>query len=214
MFTIFPELVRCAWANEEERLAILAHRYFGNGEVLRTRAEFEEMLTKAGIVLCYETSLDSYGTLLIREERINTPIFCVKKDLDWVEQRFLIASLLGRFLLDYQVKYVSGNPKTTSTKELNSPYQRYLLCKRPRHSQLSMQNSRVEWVSDAFAGAFLLPKQWLRKFVEVEKEPLRIAAHFSVSLDFLHARIKHIRQRTQLGAAVQNFAQRIPVSVV
>jgi len=198
MFTIFPELVRCARAYDEERLALLAHRYFGSGEPLKTRTQYEEMLTKAGIILCYETSLDSYGTLLIRDERVPmSPVICVRKDLDWMEQKFLIAMFLGRFLFDHQVKIVSRSSKLLSIREIQSPYLRFLLSKRPRHSQLSMLGSRMEWLSDEFAGAFLLPKQWLRTFVEEEKDPLRIAAHFSVSLDFLHARIKHIRQKFQ-----------------
>src|SRR5579862_468563 len=159
MFTIFPELVRCAWANEEERLALLVHRYFGSGEPLRVRADYEATLAKAGIKLCYETNLDAYGALLVRDDKGDVnPVFCIRKDLEWVEQKFLIANLLGRFLFDYQVKIVSGASKTNLIKEMQSPYQRFLLSKRPKHSQFSMQLTRLEWLADEFAGAFLLPK--------------------------------------------------------
>jgi len=198
MFTVFPELVRSAWASDEERLAIWVHRYFGSGAPLRTRMEYEEMLNKAGGRLCYDTSLDSFGTVLITEERFANPVFCIKKDIDWIEQRFLIAQLFGRFLFDYQVKLVTGHPKMTSTVEQTSPYQRFLLCKRAKCSHFQRREKRILSLSDEFAGALLLPKLWLRKFVEEEKDPLRIANHFAIPLNFLHARIKHIRQRQQI----------------
>jgi hypothetical protein len=214
MTTIFPELVRCARANEEERLALLAHRYFGSGAPLSTRAEYESMLAKAGILLFYESDMDGYGAMLVRDERDPaSPIFCIKKDLDWMEQKFLIANLLGRFLFDYQVKAISNASKVSDFKEAHSPYQRFLVSKRPRHSQMSMQVTRLEWLADEFAGAFIVPKPWLRIFVEeVEKDPYRIAAHFSISIEFLHARIKHIRQKYQQASTpgLQKLGSKFP----
>lgn len=212
MFTIFPELVRSAWSYDEERLAILVHRYFGKGEPLKTRHDFEEMLTKAGIILCYDTSQDTHGCLLIPDDRYQYPVFCIKKDLEWIEQKFLIANLLGHFLFDHQIKLVSGNPKMGMKKETQSPYKRFLECKRPRQSQMEYQMIRLQWLSDEFAGSLLLPKQWLKKFVEHEKEPLLIAAHFSLPLEFLHARIRHIRQRQLVLNEVQGLNRKISLS--
>ena len=198
MFTFFPELARCAWANDEERLALLAHRYFGNGATLKTRGDFEEVLSKAGIRLCYESGINSFGSLAICEEKgMQSPVFFIRNDLDWIEQKFLIANFLGRVLFDAPKRTSSGFIKFTTVKETFSPYQRYLLSKRPRAPHSYLQASKNEWLADEFAGAFLLPKQWLKKFVEHERDPLLIAAHYSLSLDFLHARIKHIRQKSE-----------------
>ncbi len=205
MFAIFPELVRCAKAKEEEKLALLAHRYFGTGEPLRIRAEYEEMLANAGIRLCYDDTLEGYGALLVKDERgLATPALFIKKDMDWVEQKFLLTYLFGRFLFEFQIKIAAGTSKTGGIKELHSPYQRFLANKRILNPQASVLAVKQEWLADEFAGAFLLPKQWLRKFVEEEREPHRIAAHFAVSIDFLKARIRHIRQKSQSSVANAN----------
>ncbi len=206
MFITFPELVRCARAYQEEKLALLAHRYFGSGEPLRTRTQFEDMLVKAGIILCYETSLDNTGTLMMREERgLKSPIFYVKKDLDWMEQKFLIANLLGRVFFDSHMKRSYAYSKIQGVKEIQSPYERFLQSKRPWSTEKLVCAKKVEWLADEFAGAFLLPKAWLRNFVEEEKDPLRIAAYFSVSLDFLHARIKHIRHKHKVDSLYSGY---------
>ncbi len=211
MFAIFPELVRCAKAKEEEKLALLAHRYFGTGEPLRIRAAYEEMLVNAGIRLCYDTTLEGYGALIVKDERgTPTPALFIKKDLDWVEQKFLISYFLGRFLFDFQIKIAAGALKTGGIKELHSPYQRFLSNKRILHPEATTSSAKQEWLADEFAGAFLLPKQWLRSFVEKEREPHVIAAHFSVSIDFLKARIKHIRQKSENSVANSNPNQVVP----
>lgn len=199
MFTFIPELLRSARVNDEERLAILVHEHYGRGEPLKTRQEYEGLLAKAGIVLCYDSNLEDYGALFFKDENEFSPIISIRRDLRWLEQRFLIASLLGRVCLDYQLKAFFDHLRTGLRREVQSPYQRYLLCKRPRYYQLALEPSRTDWLCEEFAGAFLIPKLWLQKFTEQERDPSRIASHFDVPIECLHARVRHIRQKSFLN---------------
>ncbi|MBI2603654.1 MAG: ImmA/IrrE family metallo-endopeptidase [Deltaproteobacteria bacterium] len=185
MFAIFPELIRAAKAGQIEQLALLVHRYHGSGEPLRLRPEWECLLADVGIALHYDR-LERHGALLVKDEKGTPfPAILLPQAMDWVEQKFLLAHLLGHFFLDYQAKIAAGTQRTSGLRELHSPYERYLQARHDLHAR----DARTELQADAFAAAFLTPKSWLQELSQKEKEPQRIAEHFNVSIAFLTRRL-------------------------
>src|SRR4051812_5981485 len=112
MIAIFPEIAACAKAGDVERLAILVRRYYGGNQTLAPEPCVETLLEAAGLGV-KRLPMATLGALLAKDERGRFTIVALlneqKEQDEHPATRFLLAHMLGHFLLDIQPLIATGD---------------------------------------------------------------------------------------------------------
>jgi hypothetical protein len=179
MIAIFPELVTAARAADVERLAVLVRRYFGGTDTFRPQPDVERLVRTAGIRI-ERLPTGGRGALLAKDERGRFAIVAVvEPGLDAAATRFLLAHLLGHFLLDVQPLIAQGDWQVSGYREPQCPLRRYGAGEPPAPAQAL--DARREARADAFAAALLMPLGMVKKAYERLREPDKLAQFFGVT---------------------------------
>ena len=196
MIAIFPELVSAADAGDMERLAVLARRYFGGANTFAPLLPMEQLLASAGLRVLPLTQdrIGGVGALLAKDERgAFTIVVALRADVTGPARPFLLAHLLGHFLLDVQPLIARGEWRVSGFREVACPLQRYG-AGGPAFDQggLSGAYLRREERADAFAAALLMPLGMLRRAHGKLGDSPRLADFFGVTRPCLLRRLEAI----------------------
>ena len=102
MIAIFPEIAACSASGDLERLGILVRNYFGGDQKFSPSLNMTEVLKSVGIEV-QRLPLDSRAALLAKDEKGVFEIIAVLSEgLSPDEERFMLAHMLGHFLLNVQ----------------------------------------------------------------------------------------------------------------
>jgi hypothetical protein len=190
MLALFPELSACAKAKDIEKLAILVRTYFAGADA--TKAQFDVLSTvrQFGIPVGV-APIKYFGAIAVRDDGgdIRASIL-VRENLEAKQQRFILAHILGHFLLQIQPRLASSDWRSSGFKELIDPSRRYAVAEGLSH--LSAADFAAEDMADRFAGALLMPSAMVKRAMEKLGDVVRVAAFFAVDLDVLERRLEDI----------------------
>lgn len=208
MIAIFPETLALAKAGDVERLAVAARRYFERGAPT-PKPSMHALLAKAGMAVgqlpgAARGDGDELAALVAKDHAGTFRIAALlAPDLDPTRERFLLAHLLGHYLLDVLPLIAAGDYASGGYRETSCPLRRYALT--DAVGAKSNPEERRERRADAFAAALLMPRGMLRKAYErMHGDVARTAAFFGVSKAALERRL------FEIGA--QDAAQTKPTS--
>jgi len=173
MIAIFPEIIAAARQGDIERVAILVRKYFGGDKAESPVLDLKRLVSEAGIVL-RRAPMREYGALLAQDEKGTFTItMLINEQTDRLTERFLIAHLLGHYVLNIQPLVAAGDCRVTGYQELTCPMQRYAT-KKEQHDDIEEDRA------DQFAAALLLPRGMIKKAAQVLDDLDKIAAFFAV----------------------------------
>lgn len=186
MIAIFPEIAALALAQDVERLAILVRRYFGGTGIYAPRLDVEALLATFGLKIRRLPEIQ-HGALLAKDQRGTFEIIAlVKTATDQVLERFLLAHLLGHYLLDVQPMIARGEWQVSGFGETICPLQRYVAGGLDFGASATHQARETR--ADQFAAALLLPRGMLKRALEKIVDPGQAADFFGVSRACLERR--------------------------
>ncbi len=189
MIAIFPEIVAAAAAGDVERLAILVRRYFCDRETFAPKPDVGRLMINAGMEV-KTLPMDTHGALLAKDERGAFTITAVVNErVDETQRRFLLAHMLGHYLLEIQPVIARGDWQASGYREPQCPAKRYAQSSPVDMNQLE---ARRELLADDFAVALLLPRGMVRRAFEQLKDVERTAQFFGVAAAVLGRRLSDI----------------------
>ena len=190
MIAIFPEIVATSSAGDVERLAILVRRYFGGAQTYAPKLDLAALVESAGLSLRF-LGLSSEGALLAKDERgAFSIVMVVNQRLDSRATQFMIAHLLGHYLLDIQPIIARGDWQVSGYQEEICALTRY--CKHSNGATTTRQDEGREVRADAFAAALLLPRAMVIRAMEKLQDPAKVATFFGVARACLQRRLSDL----------------------
>lgn len=190
MIAIFPEIVTCVGIGDLERLSILVRRYFAKHEAQKPNVDIRALINTMGIEI-QSLRYPELASLLARDEKGHFEITMVISDraLAPEHERFLLAHMLGHYLLHVQPKIANGEFAVSGFRETDAPWERYASLS---ISASKSQTDQREYDADKFAAALLMPKAMVLKAQTKLVEVDRMAAFFGVSKVCMEARLEQV----------------------
>jgi Zn-dependent peptidase ImmA (M78 family) len=187
MIAIFPEIAAAAAAGDVDRLAILVRRYFCDRETFAPKPDIGRLMINAGMDVKH-LPMDTFGALLAKDERGAFTVTAVinERVVDEPQRRFLLAHMLGHFLLEVQPVIARGDWQVSGYREAQCPAKRYA---QGSPGGMNEFDAKREGLADEFAAALLLPRGMVRRAFEQIKDAERTAAFFGVGLAVLTRRL-------------------------
>jgi Zn-dependent peptidase ImmA (M78 family) len=132
-----------------------------------------------------------FGAIAVRDDGgdIRASIL-IRDNLEPNQQRFVLAHMLGHFLMEIQPRLASSEWKSSGFKELVDPMRRYAAAE--GLSGLSAKDFAVEDLADRFAGALIMPSAMIKRAVEKLNDLTKVAAFFGVESDAVERRLEDI----------------------
>ena len=197
MIAIFPEIVACVQENDIERLAMLVRRYYGGNSPYKPALDWHDVLDNAGIQV-EARAMEERAILCVKDERgsVKVVAFLNNNVESQRDQNFLMAHLLGHFILHVQAKLVNAEWRTSGLKESMSPMLRYAKGEQ-RGLPLSASN---ELEADEFAAAILMPKAMIQRAQDKISDFSRLAQFFDVESMVLARRLEDLNGRAEMPA--------------
>jgi len=191
MIAIFPEIVATAAAGDSERLAILVRQYFGAAESRAPKLDVSKLAESAGLAV-RSLKIDARGALLAKDERGSFQIAIVlHPHLTAGASQFMLAHLLGRYLLEVQPMIARGDWQASGFQERDCALTRY--AQGGAGGQQGSQTLRAVAAADAFAAALLLPAAMLERALEKLQDHGRVASFFGVHPSLVRRRLDDLR---------------------
>jgi len=188
MIAIFPEIAAAAAAGDVERLAILVRRYFGGQETFAPKPGVVPLLMSAGLEV-RRLAMDTLGALVAKDERGAFSITAIVSErLDIEDSRFLLAHMLGHYLLDVQPLIARGDWQMSGYRETVCPLKRYV----QGGDWVTGFDAKREARADAFAATLLLPAAMVRRAAAKLADPDQLGAFFGVSRPCMLRRLEDL----------------------
>lgn len=190
MIAIFPEIVTCVASGDLERLSILVRRYFAKSEAQRPCMDMRNAIQNLGVDV-QTLGYPEYGSLLARDDKGQFTVTMVLSDraLKATDERFLLAHMLGHYLLHIQPKIAQGEFSVSGFRETIAPWERYA-SGAPRPNKKSADMREVE--ADEFAAALLMPRSMVVKAQAKLETADKLAAFFGVSEAVMGMRLEQL----------------------
>lgn len=210
MIAIFPEIINTARQRDMELLAVQVRNYFAGDAAHQAKLNVGVVISAVGItverlpieedaVLCVRDIAGSFDVIAVVNERI--------KHND--QMQFLLAHLLGHFLLHVQPYIADGSWKTSGLREVISPMHRY-----SRALTSAANDDRMEMIereADLFAAALLLPIGMVKRAAAKLSDHSQIASFFGTNESVIRRRLDDIqglsRQPTSFMDAEEKLKQ-------
>ncbi len=191
MIAIFPEIVTTAAAGDVERLAILVRKYFGADETRAPRIDVAKVVESAGLNV-RRLSIDAHGALLAKDERGSFQIAIVlHPHLAAAPSQFMMAQLLGRYLLEVQPLIARGECQVSGFQEKECALTRYAQGRTAGRSGPAQRGG--EAAADAFAAALLLPRAMIERAYEKLQDEAKVASFFGVNQALVRRRLDDLK---------------------
>lgn len=198
MLAIFPEISSAVQSGNIERTAILARRYFCQGQPpTAPRVDIAGLIASCGIPVT-RLRLQEFGMIAVSDDRGSVRCsIAIKDGLSDVEESFLLAHLLGHFLLHVQPRIARTEWTTSGFRDEESPLARYT------HERVdtgySQQQVAIEDAADRFAGAILMPAAMLKKAKETLQDTVKVAKMFAVTPQMVDRRLEDLATEAAEG---------------
>lgn len=190
MLAIFPELHHSAREKNIELLAVQFRRYFGGAEARAPRPNIIAMARRAGLEVDHRTALGR-GNLLAKDEHGRFRVVIVlHPDLEALEERFLVAHLIGHYLLEVQPLVAQGDWQVAGFRDHDSPMQRY---EQGGGVLVKGDDEARERRADGFAAALLMPLGMVRHAAAKLGTEARVAQAFGVTDAVVRRRLADIQ---------------------
>jgi Zn-dependent peptidase ImmA (M78 family) len=187
MIAIFPEIAIAADKRDFEQLAILIRQYFCGANAAKPRVDMSALIRRFGIPV-NRMRLAEKGMIAVRDERGS--IHCsiaIQEDLTEEEDSFLLAHLLGHFLLHIQPRIARAEWSASGFREAISPLGRYTHSIEADDPEQTLRAAELE--ADRFAAALIMPRGMFKRAIEkLETDVQKIANVFGVSRSLIEAR--------------------------
>ncbi|MEN9836264.1 MAG: hypothetical protein RL011_2457 [Pseudomonadota bacterium] len=194
MIAIFPEIVATAAAGDIERLAILVRKYFGAAETRAPKIDVARLIESAGLSV-RRLSIDAHGALLAKDERgIFQIAIVLHPHLAAAASQFMMAHMLGRYLLEVQPLIARGDWQASGFQEKDCALTRYAQGR--SGGGASAQASRSVAAADAFAAALLLPSAMLERAIVRLQDHGKVASFFGVNQALVRRRLGDLKIST------------------
>ena len=196
----YPEVIRCGKAKDFEGLAVAMRTYFGAEAAKKVRLPVRQVLEEFGFQV-FPSRQYPWGSLAVedRDGRVNLALG-LRPGLGAVEERFLLAHLLGYFLFAYQPRIIQGQFQSSGYSPANSP----LVAFENQDTELD----HFAQDASAFAAALLMPKGMILRAMDSLTEVSRVADFFGTSDACVERRLQQLHSLTT--AAVRDPAQVYP----
>lgn len=204
MIAIFPAIAAVAESRDIEELAVVVRKYHAVGRPSAVRLDVEGLVTAVGIPIG-TTAMADFGAIACRDVGGRFDVAFMLREQAWGhwEKQFILAHLLGHYLLDVQPQLARGEWRTSGFREAVCPLTRYGQDSDGNRSG-GVDQHREE-LADQFAGALLLPKAMVLRAMERLQDVKIVAEFFGVSIPCLTRRLE-ILMGAQPTAKATSFA--------
>lgn len=200
MIAIFPAISACAASGDVEKLGVLVREYFAGDNKFAPQLSVEPMLKHMGIPVS-RIALDGIGALVAKDQNGRFEITAViNPHSSACHERFLLAHLLGHYLLHVQPFIARGDWLLSGFRETQCAMDRY--AEGIRGSSLSPFEAKRELQADLFAAALLIPKGMVKRAMTKLGDTQKAAHFFGVSEAALVTRLEQI---SDSGNGPHNF---------
>ena len=191
MIAIFPEIAAAVQKKDVELTACLVRKYFGGESANAPRLDCHKMFHASGIAI-EQAPIAPVAALIVKDEHGRVQIRAmVRRDVaDPAELRFLLAHLMGHFVLHIQPQIARGEWQLSGVKETLSPIERYgsgRLDNRTPTGEVAK-----ELMADAFAAALLMPLGMARRAAQKLGEMDKVATFFGVPATVVRRRLESV----------------------
>lgn len=211
MLAIFPEVSAAVKSGDIERLGVLVRTYFCGDEATHPKFGGEALLRRYGIGVV-RVHMEDFGRIAIRDERGSVQCsIAVRNGLSGAEEAFLLAHLLGHFILHVQPRIARSEWTASGYREEVLPSDRYTHV--ASAAGASSQQFVLEDQADRFAGAVLMPASMLKRAKEKLVTNDAVAKFFGVSAEMVERRLDDLNGRSLVSEVVEGAvigAQREP----
>lgn len=202
MLAIFPEISAAVKGGDLERVGILVRTYFCGDSATKPQFAVESMLRRYGIPVV-RMPLQDFGRIAVRDERgaVQCSI-AVREGLSPAAESFLLAHMLGHFILHVQPRVARGEWNTSGYREEISPAERYV------HAVAAQGMSPAQYAledqADRFAGAVLMPSGMLKRAKEKLTTNSAVARVFGVTKEMVDRRFDDLNGASLVGDVIES----------
>ncbi len=204
MIAIFPAIASTAAAHDFEQLAVLVRQYFAVGRPDVARINIEDLVARVGIRIAV-AEMPDLAAIACRDSGGRFEVGFVLRLGEWpvAQRQFILAHLLGHFLIDVQPQLARGEWRNSGYRERRCPMERY--GQDSTESHLALDERQREERADQFAAALLMPKGMVLRAMERLGDERKVAAFFGVTVPCLTRRLEHLSGRPRSPAS-ESFA--------
>lgn len=200
MLAIFPEISTAVKAGDVERVGVLIRTYFCGEAATQPKFGAEAMLKRYGIPVV-RMPLQDIGRIAVRDERGSIQCsIAIRDGLSASQELFLLAHMLGHFILHIQPRIARAEWNTSGYREEVLPSDRYTHAIPAKGLPAALYN--LEDQSDRLAGAMLMPAGMLKRAKEKLISNEAVARIFGVSKEMVERRLDDIN-----GVGVSDVVQ-------
>ena len=190
MLAIFPEISAAVKGGDLERVGVLIRTYFCGEAATQPKFGVEAMLKRYGIPVV-RMNLQDVGRIAVRDERGSVQCsIAIRNGLSQIQESFLLAHMLGHFILHIQPRVARAEWNTGGYREDVLPSDRYTHAIPAKDLPAALYN--LEDQSDRFAGAVLMPAGMLKRAKEKLNSNEAVARIFGVSKEMVERRLDDI----------------------
>ncbi len=199
MIAIFPEIVSCVASGDLERLSVLVRRYFVKADAQKPCVDMRTAISNLGVAI-QSLRYPEYGSLLARDDKGQFTVTMVLSETALAPQheRFLLAHMLGHYMLHIQPKIAQGEFSISGFKEAVAPWERYATLEST--SKLRAAELR-EVEADQFAAALLMPRAMVLKAQAKLQAIDKLAEFFGVDEAVMAARLEQLNAPVKAAKA-------------
>ncbi len=187
MIAIFPEIAVAAEKRDYDQLAILTRKYFCKDASTKPALDIHNLIKNFGIPVT-KLSLREKGMIAVRDER--GQILCsiaISDGLTLHEENFLLAHMLGHFLLHIQPRIARAEWSSSGFREEILPSDRYTHVQHSAGHDQALRIAEIE--ADRFAAALLMPTGMFKRAMEkLDESVAKVAMIFGVNQSVVEAR--------------------------
>jgi Zn-dependent peptidase ImmA (M78 family) len=190
MIAIFPETLASAARGDIEELAIVTRRYYGGEEKFAPSPDIAGLVTRVGLEV-KTLPIEGLGALVAKDEQgIFSITTFLSPTVDKAASRFLLAHMLGHYLLDIQPLIAKGDWQRSGFRETICPLRRYTQDDLTSHSPTFELAKEAR--ADLFAAALLMPLGMVKRAMEAMQNKQKVARFFGVPIPCLERRLMDI----------------------
>lgn len=194
MIAIFPEIIHASEKKNIELLSVLVRKYFGGGKAKNPRVDIHTIYENVGIILD-KRSMDDQGAIVAKDEKGRFSVSAmIQAGITGIEERFLLAHLLGHYFLDIEPFVAKGDWSSSGFKDSLSAFSRYSFGSVPLTMADAFaketRDEKRERFADDFAASLLMPKAMVKYAMEKLGDIEKLGQLFGVPKQCMERRLE------------------------
>lgn len=190
MIAIFPQIATYAMQKDLEKLVVAVRTTYGGNHKFAPQMDMELLCANMGVKV-QKTAMNYPGAVIVNDDKGQFSVtFCLQPSLVSTEARFLLAHLIGHYLLHIQPMVMRGEWTGQGFKELQSRQKSFANGTVDQRSQIKEREQDAE--ADRFAAALLIPVGLLKRAQEKQISAPELHVYFGVSEAVLQRRLENL----------------------